>query len=583
MRGNKKLIIVISIVLALAVVSAVIAYLYLMTDTFKSKKELFMKYFAQNIESLQKTTNLRTIETYENLNNENKYESNTKITMVNSEGGEVSDPLNNLEFKLDVQKNNDEQYFYADGQILYEDEKYLEAEIIKQEELYGIRFTDAVKQFVSVKNNENLDVVANNMGIEVNQLQEIMSIIDGNQLIVDAQEVYKLKDKYLNIITNVILNGTFEKQKNAMITYNNVTTDTNAYSASLTAEQVKNMLIEILENLKSETEILKNAQILNAEEQYIQLIKEQIHLIKDNTELQTITMTVYEQKGTTIRTVIQWGSCKITIENIETVGELKTQIKYFDNNTTNKFDCEIIKKNTDNQENFSITINVEEGEKEYLIAFISEMQMINGQIELDMRISHEENITTTAIILENVVTTNDFEKAQSLDSNNIVLSGADETRIKDIFSVLKHVVPETTNTRIKLLKEKFGIKDDQDIPVEGNGLENENPQVEINKFNSKFEFYTGDEVSAENVRMLLDIVKNHLKSYENVEGETQEPEDSNVENKKLYIKLNIEKDFSNVDVTEEISQKIDESKKYKVSISYKEENGLINNIIITEK
>ena len=45
MRSNKKLGIVISIVLALAVAGAVIAYLYFMTDTFKSKQELFFKYF----------------------------------------------------------------------------------------------------------------------------------------------------------------------------------------------------------------------------------------------------------------------------------------------------------------------------------------------------------------------------------------------------------------------------------------------------------------------------------------------------------------------------------------------------------
>ena len=37
---------------------------------------------------------------------------------------------------------------------LFEDEKYLEAEVLKEQGVYGIRFTDAVKQFVSVKNDE---------------------------------------------------------------------------------------------------------------------------------------------------------------------------------------------------------------------------------------------------------------------------------------------------------------------------------------------------------------------------------------------------------------------------------------------
>ena len=256
MKSNKKLIVIISIVVALAVASAVFAYLFLMTDIFKSNKELFSKYFSQNEQAFQKITELKTVEVYENLKNENKYESNTNIKMIHSEGGEISNPLNNLAVKLDVQKNNEEQYLYADGQILYEDEEYLEAEIIKEKETYGIRFTDAVKQFVSVRNDENLEAVMNNIGIDVYQLQETINKIDENQLAENSQQLDELKNKYLNIIINTITNGTFSKQKNAMITYNNVTTKTNAYSLVLSSEQVQNMLIEVLNNVKNENEIL---------------------------------------------------------------------------------------------------------------------------------------------------------------------------------------------------------------------------------------------------------------------------------------------------------------------------------------
>ena len=47
-------------------------------------------------------------------------------------------------------------------------------------------------------------------------------------------------------------------------------------------------------------------------------------------------------------------------------------------------------------------------------------------------------------------------------------------------------------------------------------------QVEINKFNAKFEFYTGNEVSAENVKTLLTTVKDNLGSYEIKLDENQE-------------------------------------------------------------
>ena len=102
MKKNNKLVIIISIILILGIVSAVFAYLYLMTDMFRTNQELFVKYFAKNIETLEKVTDLKTAEIYENLENENKYESNMNFKINYSEGGEISNPLNNLTAQIDI-------------------------------------------------------------------------------------------------------------------------------------------------------------------------------------------------------------------------------------------------------------------------------------------------------------------------------------------------------------------------------------------------------------------------------------------------------------------------------------------------
>ena len=576
MKSNKKLIVIISIVVALAVASAVFAYLFLMTDIFKSNKELFSKYFSQNEQAFQKITELKTVEVYENLKNENKYESNTNIKMIHSEGGEISNPLNNLAVKLDVQKNNEEQYLYADGQILYEEEEYLEAEIIKEKETYGIRFTDAVKQFVSVRNDENLEAVMNNIGIDVYQLQETINKIDENQLAENSQQLDELKNKYLNIIINTITNGTFSKQKNAMITYNNVTTKTNAYSLVLSSEQVQNMLIEVLNNVKNENEILEQFQTVIDKESFVEEINETISWISEEVDVPSIKITVYEQKQQTIRTVIEIGVHKITIENIEQNGELKTKINYLDLNETKQIDVEISKKNSEAQETFEITINVGEGEENYTIILLNQTQFTDSQIEFDTEISYKQNITTISLILENKVSKgNSFERKQTLGAdNNITLNDLEEKRQIELIDVLKRIVPETTSERIDLLMQKFGLENEENISQDDTTSEEQITQVEINKFNSKFEFYTGEQVSAENVKMLIDIVKNNLANYEIIDEELEE--------EKVNIKLNIEKEKINEADANEVLEKIKDRSKYKVQIFYKETNGLIDYIEITE-
>lgn len=573
MKSNKKLIIAISIVFALAVASAVIAYLFLMTDVFKSNKELFAKYFSQNTEVFQKITDLQTIEIYENLKNENKYESNTNIEIIHSEGGEISNPLNNLIGKIDIQKLEDEQYLYVDGQILYEDEKYLEMELIRQEELYGVRFTDAVQQFITVKKDENLEDIANDIGINIEQLEILMNIMDENEQTTVVGQMSSLRDKYLNIITTAISNGTFKKQKDAMITYNNVTTETNAYSVELSGEQVRRMIIEILNNVKADTEILPISIDLDSA----------ISWANAQVEMPVAKVTVYEQEKQTIRTVVEIGVYKITIENTEQVGEIKTKISYLNSNEATQADVQITKNNIDEQESLEMIADIAEGEKSYTIAFSGQMKKSDGQIELNAEISNKQDITTESLTLENKVTIgNNFEKAQTLDSeNNKVLNEVQENKRKVLIDLLKQLVQEETNVRIDLLKRKLMLINEEAVEPD------KTTQVEINKFNSKFEFYTGDEVSAENVKTLLDIVKNHLASCENIveepeEGSLDETEEENVENEKLNLKLNISKDTLNEEATNQILEKISNNKKYKVSISYKEDNGLIDYITITE-
>ena len=589
MRRDRKLIVIIIVILILAIASAVFAYLYFMTDMFRSNQELFARYFMQNGEILQKMTDLKTAEVYKNLENESKYESNTNISVSYSEGGEISNPLNNLTAKLDVQKDNEQQYTYIDGQILYEDEEYLEAELIQEQNVYGIRFTDAIQQFITVENDENVDEVMSDIGLTTEQAESLIGLIEGE---INSNENFTaLKDKYLSIITSNIANGVFSKQKNAMITYNNNTINTNAYSVLLSSEQVENILIEILNNLKNETELL---QITGNAENIIDRIDGTINRLSNEIVIPEIEITVYEYNKNTIRTVFDVNAYSISIENTEQNGEIKTKINYsdFSGEQTIEAEVEISKISYENEENIEITANITEGNDEYTRTLSHTMQQSQGQINVNTEIGYREDITVTSLIMENNVNIGqDFEKSQTLGSENSrSISSLDQQRRQELISIIENIVKEKINERIALLRENMGMTNNEN--VEG---EDEMSQIEINRFNAKFEFYTGEEVSAENVQMLLDVVKDNMSSYELINSETSEtlgtsenPEtsdnlsDTTSEDDKINIRLNIEKDQINEQGINEVLEKIDTSKKYNVTINYQESNGLIEYISIIE-
>lgn len=583
MKSKKILIITLIIILVLAVAGTVFTYLFLATDTFKSDKELFAKYISQNSETLEKFTDLQTKKVYEGLKDEEKYESNTEIKATYSEGGEVSNPINNLSAKINIQKDNTEDYFYADGQISYGNEKYLEAEAIKDQEAYGVRFTDIVKQFVTVKNDSKLGEVAKDLGTDSVTLEKIMDVIDGKENateeIVSKEDVQKIKDKYMNIITNAVSNGTFSSNKDAKITYNNNTVSAKAYTVSLTSEQVEGMIVEILNNLKEEDKI---------GEKYQDKINDIISNITDEKEIPAVKITVYEQNKKTIRTAIEITSlAKITVENTDENNELKTkiQISGISTETTEEYNIEITKKTDENQENVEAVLSVTNGDDTYQAGISNTLKNSDSEIQIKTIFEYKKDILTAALNLNNNIILGDsFEKKQTLANNNYVLNDATAESRQKVITQLKQVVPEKMTTRMGLLMEAIGLK--QNNVTETEKPESEMTQVDINKFNAKFEFFTGDEVTPENVKTLIGIAKENLGSYEiNIVEDSQNSGNTTTtdpEKIKYSIKLKIEKGKTNEDGTNQILAKISDKKKYKVSIFYKEQNNMIDYITIDE-
>lgn len=589
MKSKKRLIIaiIIILILVLAIASAVFTYVYIKTDTFRTDQELFAKYISQNAETLQKFSDSQTIKQYDNLRNVEKFESNTKIKTTYSEGGEVSNSINNLYGTIFMQKDATDDYFYADGQVILDEQKYLESEIIKDKEVYGIRFTDVVKQFITVRDDNKFSDVASDIGIDSTKLEKIMNGIDGTVKATDAiateDETETLKNKYMQLVIDAIKQGKFASNKKAVITYNNNTINTKAYSVSLTSEQVENLLVQILNNLKTEDTILNNLQ--TSKEKYQEDIDKEINSLTSEKEVPTVRITVYEQSGSTIRTIVEIGTNKVIIENTETNGELKSniQVSIINSDQTDEYKTQITKDSSENEENINLVTNVTKGDEQYTITWTNSMSAENTNIQFNSSLNYKKDILTASVVLQNEVAIDrDFDKKQELaDNNNFVLNDAEENTRKNVIEQLKQKVPERWDTRISLLKEALGIGETETSETEV--PEAEMTQVDINKFNAKFEFYTGDEVSAENVKTLLNIAKNSLGSYEITPIQDPEhPDETDPDKIQYNFKLKIERNKVDEAGTNQILEKIGEKNKYKVSIFYKEQNKLIDYITIED-
>lgn len=596
--SKKVAIIVILIVLILGICGGVFAYLFLATDTFKDEQELFFNYFSQDLEKTKELLKLKTIENYQTLKSNATYEENNTINVKYAQGGEISNPYNNLSISLKNQKDND--YNYKDFKILFEEQSAIQIEAIKKADTYGIRFSNLLKQFVTLLNGERID----GLDIDDETLVKMKAIIEDDSsyfqnMIISSQELQNLENKYLTVITQSLKQGVFSKQANVVTTIGTENIETNTYSVDLTAYQFQNLLIELLNNLKIDEIIMGKIEAISGSSQnFVNTIDNLIRQVEDK-DYKPVKITLYVNSGNTVKTELKSDDFTINIESNSDNGNGSTKIEYTNSDEESKI-FTITKQLSEYQENFDIIYSVKTNEEEYEYSITLESNFERT----DIAFGYKKDITEIVISLENDITTNVGEQIELTTENSINLNETVEPNLSVTLNVLNVQVPEKLKARYDLLiqklqaqefldmvKEKYNIFFGEELEEEPTEPEEQEPNLtgeeeptseaddlttaEVNRFNAMFEFYSGTGISGKNVKQLLEITKEHLESV-NIEVL---PEENNKEEITLNIKLNT----PNSELADSIIEKIDDQKTYIVNMTFSETNNILQTITIKQE
>ena len=596
--SKKVAIIVILIVLILGICGGVFAYLFLATDTFKDEQELFFNYFSQDLEKTKELLKLKTIENYQTLKSNATYEENNTINVKYAQGGEISNPYNNLSISLKNQKDND--YNYKDFKILFEEQSAIQIEAIKKADTYGIRFSNLLKQFVTLLNGERID----GLDIDDETLVKMKAIIEDDSsyfqnMIISSQELQNLENKYLTVITQSLKQGVFSKQVNVVTTIGTENIETNTYSVDLTAYQFQNLLIELLNNLKIDEIIMGKIEAISGSSQnFVNTIDNLIRQVEDK-DYKPVKITLYVNSGNTVKTELKSDDFTINIESNSDNGNGSTKIEYTNSDEESKI-FTITKQLSEYQENFDIIYSVKTNEEEYEYSITLESNFERT----DIAFGYKKDITEIVISLENDITTNVGEQIELTTENSINLNETAEPNLSVTLNVLNVQVPEKLKSRYDLLiqklqaqefldmvKEKYNIFFGEEVEEEPTEPEEQEPNLtgeeeptseaddlttaEVNRFNAMFEFYSGTGISGKNVKQLLEITKEHLESV-NIEVL---PEENNKEEITLNIKLNT----PNSELADSIIEKIDDQKTYIVNMTFSETNNILQTITIKQE
>ena len=616
MPRKKRLAIIISIiVLIILLIAGILAFLYLKTDAFKSNETLFTKYLAQNFNIVETLIDSDTSKEIKATLDNTKYTSELTGKLEYTENIDTSDentdnPINDAQIKISSKTDKSNNYYYKDIKIVKNDENLMRAEYLNEDKVYAIRL-DGIKQFVSI----DTEKITNNTdeNSDIKNIEALFTDVNLDDIFKFTEEEKEtLKNTYMNIVRNNVSKEKYSKQADSLITVNNKEVITNAYSLSLTKEQYNNLIIKILEQISNDEIILsridKIEEIIKEKyssydaettlrETFVEYIKEQIEDIKNNNiGNDEVKITVYESKGTTIRTTIQTNTGKLNID-------LYNNIIKFDNveysETENEAILQIEKDNT------------ETGTKTYL----EYEKITDNEVVADLQLIFEQNMennsitNTTEIVLkhdkykadvainENIELVDEFDEQIKIEDDNVELNELNDDQTTSILNIL-----------IGNIENQIG-KFNENIPFENyikmlqnlNILKNSTIEIsdttnvtetEKNRFNSQFEFFASQNLTTENIKELVNSFEDKFEDMYIIlkSGEEQELDVSQIDinNSSLtssdYIKnideidIKIKQNSTNENKKEDLLKLIEKvNKKYDVSLEY-DDNGLVNKV-----
>ena len=519
MMGRKKriLIIVLSIITVLIlIIGGVLIYLNVATDAFKSPDELFYKYLYQN-GSIADVFDTDLLDRYYQRIENNAYNGTGEVTIKtgmndNSESDtkEFDTLMNNLKLSYTTKSNLAEKKQETEATIAYNDQEQFKFSVVQDNNNYGIKSDEVVYKYLKLK-NENLRDIYTKLGVQdlesiPNQFNKIDYNIYKNM---NAQDKATILSTYQNILNKGILSNHYTKQAKVNLNFNGQSVVANAYSLTLTEEEISSLKISLLETLMTDELTLKYlVQFLQLDSSYTVQIKQSIQEEIDNLKREQIEnnenvrITVYESNMQLLTTIVETPEANYTINN--NVSETNQKVT-------------IVKQSNDGN-NINTTVTLERNTSDSSNSFKMEQISTTGETTTDrnaITVNLNGNVDTgnleLNVKLENLIG-NKLNEINYTDKKEFS-SSVDIEGLNDDNSVsLNDMTLEEINSLYKSIVERIQYLYNEKLPNIGFDSNTINYQGTL-KWSRIIDAFDEDEFRAQ-VQRALNLAKDDLQNKE---------------------------------------------------------------------
>ncbi len=558
-KGLKIAIIIVIIILALGIT---FSCLYFFTDLFKSNKELFFKYTAQIVQQENGFIG-EGLKQYLDKKQNTPYEDNGNIDFDISlpDLGQNDDILDNFNITFSGKMNKPNAKNEQNITLNYSNDTNFPFYYRKSNDMQGIQSEYIGTKYIAIKDGQELQGADN---VDLSFVDTVASL---QNLQIPYDQIQNLKTTYFDNIINQIENGKFSKisEENKV-----------GYRLSLTGDELKNVLTQILETLKDDENTIDQLNALLGLQQSSSKIRttDIDNLIEDlnNAEVGEIEITVYKNNDKVSGLEIKQESLELSLERTESEG----------------------------QETYNATINLlNNTDKNLNVGLVARFNglnsnNINESYEISVQGKNQNEDLNYKYTINNSVQFTEAVDIEDFSAQNaVILNDQDEEYVSGLLNAIQDRLIAVNQNQM----EQLGATAEQNplyfvLPTQilsdvlGIQSNNQLSEVEATEFNEKFYLYEGTSQRGVTVRGLLSTIALN-NGYEDSSSEGDEPEENeNKRNNNPQI-TEIHFDGEEYEVSEQnitlIKDMIETETLYRVEFELDSNTGLIYRVVINRQ
>lgn len=569
-KKNTKILLIIIIVLFIVILFAGVAVAYLATDIFRSDKELFFKYITQIGDQEKGFINNDLNQYFEKrksiaFNNQGEF----SVNISDDENEDKYSNINNFKIEFSGQVDGENSRVAQNISINYSDSVSEQLKFKQVGSKFGLQTNDVGSKYIAIDVNDLNKLSQSNMTIN-DYSKTIKKLQDITKVEINKEELENIINTYKNLLNEELHSEWFSKVEDSNLV---------GYKLSLDGENLKNVLVKLLENIKNDQTVLDKINeylkvLRNSNKITANNIDEFIEKIQDANGLEDkkIEIIVYKENNSVAKISIGVDDSFISLQkqSDKNSQSFRIEAKQKDKlifSISMKFEglqsIQNIKENYDLQydvDNYSGYNSPDVNEDSYSIN-TSNKTTYKYNFKNDVNFTYNSDIE-------------DFT-----NDNSLILTNYDQESVSKFMSALIQRV-QAINKRDM---EKLGVNESENpifqaipsISISPLGLNqttmtnNGMSELAINTFNNKFEVYQGTNLSPQTVKGLLTTI-----SLNNENGEEYKIKEINFEGQ--------EYEASEQNITF-VKSDIDKEKNYRVEFEKDQDTGIIYRVIINAR